>query len=133
MAEESEEKVKVELELPKSGVSIEPAGNEAEERKARLKKRAQEREKKKEEEKKKEDDSKEVGGYKVSDIAKAPVEPPEPENKKGPNVHQKRVVAFGFAIAIASLVLWPLIGFWYFVAVAIAGAVVVAFGTFFRI
>lgn len=108
----ADEKVKIELEVPKSEVSIKPA------------KKAKKLEP---------EDKKEVAGYELGEVAKAPLEPPEPKDKKGPSIHQKRVVIFGFALAAASLILWPLFSFWVFVAVAAAGALVVAYGTFVRI
>lgn len=103
VAEEPDEKVKVELELPKDQVSVEPA------------------------------EEKPTASYKAADVAKAPVEPPEPASKAPPNSHQKAVMIFGFSIIAVSLILWPLINFTVFVAVAIAGAAVIAFGTLVRI
>lgn len=103
MSEAPDEKVKVELELPKEQVSVEPAEKKPE------------------------------ASYKTSDIVKAPLEPPEPKSKAPPNAHQRAVMIFGFAMIAVSLVLWPVASFTVFVAVAIAGAAVIAFGTLVRL
>jgi len=125
MAEESEEKIKIELEVPKSEIQVESisSGSDSEESK----------EKAAESTKEKGDSEHTVAGYKPSEIAKAPAETPEPEDKRGPNSHQKTVITFGIALALASIALWPLFSFWIFVAVAVAGGAVVAFGSFVRV
>ncbi len=104
VSEAADEKVKVELELPKDQVSVEPA-----------------------------EDDKPKASYEPRDVLKAAVEPPEPKAKAPPNRHQKLVMVFGFALVAASLLLWPLIGLTVFVAVAVTGAAVIAFGTLVRI
>lgn len=150
MAEEPEERVKLELELPKSEVHIEPAGkpsspDEDKKRPAReharkaaakaqeaeeMEKEAKEKEKKKEE---KEEGGFEIAGYKPGEIAKAPLEPPEPKDKKAPNKHQRRVIIFGFILIVIGFILWPLIAFAVGAVFAVAGALVVAFGALVRI
>lgn len=151
MAEASEEeKIRIELEVPKKQVQIESISSEpspeepkkarqeaqeqkkAAEKKVKEAKEITERSQKKEE---KSDESEEgsVASYKPSEIAKAPVDTPEPEDKRGPNSHQKTIISFGIALAVASIALWPLFSFWIFVAVAVAAAAVVAFGSLVRV
>lgn len=119
----AEDKVKLQIEVPKEQLEKvvgEPAATAKTEEPA---------EKSKTERK----EEPEVAGYKASQIAKAPLEPPEPESKAAPNPHQRRLIIFGCAIVLAGLLLWPLASFAIGLTVAIAGAAVVAFGTLVRI
>lgn len=132
MAKEEEEKIRIKLEVPKKEVQIESISSEPGSEES--KKTAEETVDKQEEDKKKtEEKESTIAGYKPSEIAKAPVDTPEPEDKRGPNSRQKTLIIFGLALAAASVILWPLFSFWIFVPVAIAGAAVVAFGSLVRV
>lgn len=117
---ESEEKVKVELELPKDEVHISEASG------PRL-------ESKKSKKKDQNDNPESPVDYSPLEIAKAPLEPPEPKSKAPPTVHQQRVIVFGFILIIAGILLWPIINFMIGLAFAVSGAIVVSFGALVRI
>jgi len=147
VAEPDDEKIKIELEVPKDEVHIGSVSSvsEASATEERLKKKAKAAEKKQkqaedkiqelEEKQKKLKESQKttVAGYEPSEIAKAPVEPPEPKDKKPPNAHQKAIIIFGFVLVGLSIILWPLFNFALFLGVAVAGAAIIAFGTLVRV
>lgn len=147
MVENDDEKVKLELELPKDEANIEPQpetlkraqklGEAHEKVKQKMKEVEEKEEKLKQKEKelakKEEEEETTVAGYKPAEIAKAPLEPPEPEDKKAPSSHQRRVMVFGLALVALGIVLWPLISFGFGLALAIAGAAVIAFATLVRV
>jgi CHASE2 domain-containing sensor protein len=122
MAEE-QEKVKIELELPKSEVHIEPVKPKPDEHK--------ELQHKHKESEKSEDVT--LGGYVASDIVKAPLEVPKPKDKRPPNQHQLKVMFFGLILVLVGLLAWPVFNASIAIAIAIAGAATIAFGTFIRV
>ncbi|HET9721845.1 MAG TPA: hypothetical protein VFP32_02335 [Candidatus Saccharimonadales bacterium] len=133
MAEDSEDKVKVQLEIPREEVDLH-IDHEAKEKKASEEKESEDEEdsdEDKSESSDKHQDTK-IAGYKAGEIAKAPVEPPEPENKAGPNKRQRRVLIFGFiAVAIGAL-LWPIFNFLTGMLIAACGAVAISYGVLVR-
>ncbi|HEX5448414.1 MAG TPA: hypothetical protein VFW90_04445 [Candidatus Saccharimonadales bacterium] len=138
MAEDdSEDKIEIELKVPKEkvDVSVRPTKSESEHdetsEKKETKSSPEDSDEDISEESNKESELK--SDYSLGDIAKAPVEPPEPEDTSKPNKHQKSVIVFGFALLAVSIIMWPLFNFAVFIGVALAGAAVVAFGSFVRV
>lgn len=115
MAEDEEEaKVKLEVEVPASDISVKNPKNSSKE--------------KPEEDK----DPTTIAGYKPEDILAAPMEKPEPQDKRPPNIHQKRVMLLGFTVVGISIFVWAAFGFIVGVGVAMAGALVVAASVLIR-
>jgi hypothetical protein len=117
VAEEDEAKVKVELELPQSAVSI-----EHEEKGGSTPSEA-------------DDESlvKKATGYEAAEILKAPTSPPEPKKVHKPRPSQIRVIILGLAIVLMGLVIAGLVGWRFGLAAALMGAAFVAVGAFVRI
>lgn len=118
----AEDKVKLEIEVPK---------------KALIKHiRSEEESDKEEAEERKESKEKEQPGlasYDPKEMLKAPLESPEPVNKKPPNRHQQRVMMLGFIFILISPFLFAFINFSAFVVMALAGAFIIAFGVLVRV
>lgn len=74
-----------------------------------------------------------VAGYKPEEVVKAPAEPPEPVDKSPPNTHQRKVIYFGLALIVASILIWPIFNFFVAVGVALAGGAAIAFGSLIRV
>lgn len=117
---EPEEKIKIELEVPKKDIKVESVSSEPSVSK-------------KPKEDKKQETENTIAGYKPSEIAKAPLEPPKPEDKKGPSRRQKFGVIAGSALVAAGLILWPFFNFAIFICAAFAGAAIVAFSSLVRV
>jgi Fe2+ transport system protein B len=127
MAEESEHKVKAELELRKDNVTVEPVvGNSEKIKKQVYEVIEAEKQKKKASQKQK---HVEIASYKPNEIAKSPLKSPEPDSKALSNKHQRAVMIMGFVLILMGLVLWPVVTFAAGLCVAFAGAAVIAFGT----
>lgn len=114
MAEE--EKVKLEIEVPKKALLKRALGKSASEKEDK-------------EEKEKEG----AASYESSEILKAAIEPPEPADKKPLNRHQLRVILLGFVLVLISLFLLVFVNFTAFVVMALAGAFIIAFGALVRV
>lgn len=112
----AEDKVRLEIEVPRKDLR----------RFAQRKKRDEPKEESEDK------DKKEIGGYEPAEILKAPLEPPEPSDKKPPNRHQQRVIFFGFAFVLLSPLLL-FVSLVAFIVLALAGAGIVAFGSLVRV
>lgn len=123
MADEPE-KVKIELEVPKDQVNIEAVQEED---------KSGGEEAKSENGKERKEASGTASGYEPGEILKAPVEAPHITSARNPNYTQRVVVVIGFAMAVAGLLIWPLVSLAAGLAVAVAGALLVALGTMFRL
>lgn len=161
MAEEND-KVKVELEMPKDQVSVHAAsevlefsgpGEKVEERqdkaievlketreelhqtKKEIKELKEKVEKSEEEDEGDDSDStiKQATGYELGEIIGAPLSAPEPKAKGKPKLSQLRLVLVGFAVALVGVILWPALGFAVGLSIIIVGAVFVAIGVLVRI
>lgn len=58
---------------------------------------------------------------------------PKVKDKSPPNANQRLIIGIGLAIAIAGVVVWPLLGFATGLVVALIGAIIVVFGTFIKL
>lgn len=122
----AKEKVKVELELPKDQVTIEPVDKENVSSSSSPNGKSN-----------KEDDSSNgpvLLGYKPEEILKAPsAATPEPESKKPPNKSQRLIIYIGLIIGLGGLlILWPLVSFLAGLIVAIVGAILITYGTLIK-
>jgi phosphate starvation-inducible protein PhoH len=147
----AEDKVKIQLEVPKEQIKVAadspPSPSELVEKEKQLQqketqlkhaeKKLEAKIEEKVEEKIKEKDeepaSPTIAGYKAEDILKAPIETPEPEDKRPPNSHQKKVITFGLGVIVAAIFIGPLLNFSMALALALAGAATVVFATFVRV
>jgi hypothetical protein len=82
---------------------------------------------------KSEPDEPTVAGYKPQDLLMAPIEPPEPEDTRPPNIHQQWTMGIGMIIIISSVFFWAAFGLALAAGVAIAGGLVIASAVFLRI
>lgn len=115
-----DEKVKLEIEVPKKALLKRALDKEGEEKEG------------KDEDEEGEEEEKAVS-YEPSELLKAAVETPEPADKKPPDRHQLRVIILGFVLVIISLILLVIINFTAFVVMALAGAFIIAFGALVRV
>lgn len=114
---EAEETVKIEIEVPKEQVKIE--GKPITDAKTPPDKKGKERPG--------------IASYDPLEIAKAPLEAPEPINKERPNRHQQRVMLFGFILVMVAPILIVLFNFTAGIVMAITGAAVIAFGALVKV
>lgn len=114
----AEEKVKLEIEVPKEAL---------------IKRIRSEEKDSQEKEEKKEEENPGVASYDPKEILKAPLESPSPVNKKPPNRHQQRVIFLGFLFILISPFLFAFVNFTAFIVIALAGAFIVAFGALVRV
>lgn len=142
-SEAPKEKVRIELEAPADELiikreSVDTTSQKSEEteevtKKADRQKGIEEIEKELEEKKQKNEEKesigeKEIGGYKLGDLAKAPVEPPEPGSDE-PSLYNKTIVITGSIVALIGLVIiWPLISAGAAIAVMLIGAAIITAG-----
>lgn len=140
---ENDEKIKVELELPKDEVL------------ARVARQAQEEARKSEPGPQKGEDQVEpmsireaiakeldpttegpisqTTGYKLGEIITAPLHPPEPEVKQKPVYGQVRSLIIGFALIPLALIAWLIFGSSVGISIALIGAALIALGVLVRI
>lgn len=74
-----------------------------------------------------------IAGYKPEDLLSAPVEKPEPADKRPPNVHQKRVIMLGLILVVAAILFGVALGAVVGVSLAMAGAFIIVVSVFVRI
>lgn len=117
MAEE--EKVKLEIEVPKKALLKRALAGSGSERNEKEDNRKHTEEK--------------PAGYEPSELLKAAIEVPDPADKRPPNPHQLRVMLMGLTLVVISLVLLVIINFTAFVVMALAGAFIIAFGALVRV
>jgi len=142
MAEENE-KIKIELELPKDEVLAEMA-RQAQEDAQKSEPEPQKGESQAEPMSIREAVAKELDpttegpisqttGYKLGEIITAPLHPPKPEVKHKPVYGQVRSLIIGFALIPLALIAWPIFGTSVALSVALVGAALIALGVLVRI